>query len=223
VSTGDRAIDALVEQFHINIAANERETMFSWGLGVELYNMLSERRCIPSLRILESLNIPYRDDNRFVWSMDDYDWSESNAYRPELQRQVRRNVGLMEFINEVDVETAGDDAQEVWVLSSELFPYEDEGVSYNEMEGKEPVSDPFHYAEWDYKVQLHRPSWATVYERRQGKGDPDSIDTVLTAHKGVSHRIRQIVDRLRPQGFHARGGWRTATSSTSMRPSTPSS
>jgi nitric oxide reductase NorD protein len=81
------------------------------------------------------------------------------------------------------------------------FPYEDEGVSYNEMEGKEPVSDPFHYAEWDYKVQLHRPSWATVYERRQGKGDPDSIDTVLTAHKGVSHRIRQIVDRLRPQGI----------------------
>ena len=200
IRTGDLAIDSLVEQFHINIGANERETMFSWGLGLELYNLLAERRCIPSLRILESLNIPYRDDNRFVWSMDDYDWSESNAYRPELQRQVRRNVGLMEFINEVDVETAGDDAQEVWVLSSELFPYEDEGVSYNEMEGKEPVSDPFHYAEWDYKVQLHRPSWATVYERRQGKGDPDAIDTVLTAHKGVSHRIKQIVDRLRPQG-----------------------
>jgi nitric oxide reductase NorD protein len=73
-------------------------------------------------------------------------------------------------------------------------------VSYNEMEGKEPVSDPFHYAEWDYKVQLHRPSWATVYERRQGKGDPDAIDNVLTAHKGVSHRIRQIVDRLAPAG-----------------------
>jgi nitric oxide reductase NorD protein len=171
------------------------------GSVIELYNLLAERRCIPSLRILESLNIPYRDDNRFVWSMDDYDWSESNAYRPELQRQVRRNVGLMEFINEVDVETAGDDAQEVWVLSTELFPYEDEGVSYNEMEGKEPVSDPFHYAEWDYKVQLHRPSWATVYERRQGKGDPEAIDNVLTAHKGVSHRIRQIVDRLRPQGI----------------------
>jgi len=201
---GDRAIDSVVEQFHINIASNERETMFSWGLGIELYNLLAERRAVPSLRILESLNIPYRDDNRFVWSMDDYDWGDSSAYRPELQRQVRRNVGLMEFINEVDVETAGDDAQEVWVLSSELFPYEDEGVSYNDIEGREPVSDPFHYAEWDYKVQLHRPSWATVYERRQGRGDPETIDTMLTAHKGVSHRIRQIVDRLRPQGISRR-------------------
>ena len=201
VSTGDLAIDTLVEQFHLNVAANERETMFSWGLGIELYNILAERRAVPSLRVLESLNIPYRDDNRFIWSMDDYDWSDSTAYRPELDRQVRRNVGLMEFINEIDVETAGDDAQEVWVLSSELFPYEDEGVSYNEMEGKEPVSDPFHYSEWDYKVQLNRPSWATVYERRQGRGDPEAIDAVLTAHKGVSHRIKQIVDRLRPQGI----------------------
>lgn len=200
VRTGDLAIDSLVEQFHINIGANERETMFSWGLGVELYNLLAERRAVPSLRILETLNIPYRDDNRFVWTMDDYDWSDSTAYQPDLQRQVRRNVGLMEFINEVDVETAGDDAQEVWVLSSELFPYEDEGVSYNDLEGREPVSDPFHYGEWDYKVQLSRPSWATVYERRQGRGDPEAIDAVLTAHKGISHRIRQIVDRLRPQG-----------------------
>ncbi len=201
ISTGDLAIDALVEQFYLNVAANERETMFSWGLGIELYNILADRRAVPSLRVLETLNIPYRDDNRFVWSMDDYDWSQSAACRPELNRQVRRKVGLMEFVNEVDVETAGDDAQEVWVLPSELFPYEDEGTSYNELEGREPVSDPFHYPEWDYKVQLTRPSWATVYERRQGRGDPEAIDTVLTAHKGVSHKIRQIVDRLRPQGI----------------------
>lgn len=194
----DLEIDALIDQFHLNIAANRRETMFSWGLGVELYNILAHRRAMPSLRILETLNIPYRDDNRFVWAMESYDWGEAAAYRSE--RQLRRNVGLMEFVNEVEVETAGDDAQEVWTLSTELFPYEDEGVSFNEMEGKEPVSDPFHYGEWDYKVQLHRPSWATVYERRQGRGDPDEITGILTAHKGVRHRIKQIVDRLRPQG-----------------------
>ncbi|MEE9374970.1 MAG: VWA domain-containing protein, partial [Rhizobiaceae bacterium] len=200
LSTGDLAVDALVEQFHINIEANKLETMFSWTLGVELFNLLSERRAVPSLRILEGLRIPYRDDNRFIWSLDDYNWDDSSAYQPDHQGQVRRNVGLMEMINEVEVEGAGDDAQEVWVISSELFPYEDEGVSYNEMEGKEPVSDPFHYSEWDYKVQLHRPSWVTVYERRQGRADPEIINNVLTEHKGVSHRIKQIIDRLRPQG-----------------------
>ncbi|KFE33522.1 nitric oxide reductase activation protein NorD [Thioclava atlantica] len=197
--TGDLEIDNLVETFHSEIAGNERETMFSWSLGVELYNILAQRRAVPSLRILESLNIPYRDDNRFIWALEEYDWDNMSAYQPD-QGQVRKHVGLMEFVNEVDVETAGDDAQEVWVLSSELFPYEDEGVSYNEMEGKEPVSDPFHYGEWDYKVQLMRPSWATVYERRAGKGDPKIIDRVLSEHRGIRHRIKQIVDRLRPQG-----------------------
>jgi nitric oxide reductase activation protein len=155
---------------------------------------------VPSLRILEGLNIPYRDDNRFLWAAEEFSWEQEQAYLPASQRQVRKYVSVMEMVNEVEVETAGDDAQEVWVLATELFPYEDEGISYNQMEGKEPVSDPFHYPEWDYHVQLHRPAWATVYERRQGRGDPELIDKVLTEHKGVSHRIKQIIDRLRPQG-----------------------
>ena len=199
--TGDRDIDDLVGRFHAHIEAEHEEGRISWDLGTELFTILSERRAVPSLRILESLHIPYRDDNRFVWSLEDFNWENPDTYQSAAQAQVRRQVGVMEFVNEVEVENAGDDAQEIWVLGSELFPYEDEGVSYNEMEGKEPVSDPFHYHEWDYKVQLHRPSWATLYERRQGKGDPKIIDEVLTRHKGVSHRIRQIIDRLRPQGI----------------------
>ncbi len=200
-TTGDMAVDALVEQFHINIDANKDEMMFAWTFGVELFNLFSDRRAVPSLRILENLRIPYRDDNRFVWAQDGFDWDDAIGYTASSDRQVRKNVGLMEMVNEVEVEGAGDDAQEIWVLSSELFPYEDEGVSFNEMEGKEPVSDPFHYPEWDYKVQLHRPSWATVYERRQGRGEVELIDKVLSEHKGVSHRIKQIIDRLRPQGI----------------------
>ena len=198
--TGDIEIDNIVETFHVDITGNERETMFSWALGVELYNLLAQRRAVPSLRILESLNIPYRDDNRFIWSLDDYDWDNLVAYERD-RGQVRKRVNLMELVNEVEVETAGDDAQEVWTLSTELFPYEDEGVSYNEMEGKEPISDPFHYGEWDYRVQLMRPAWATVYERRPARGDPELIDAILTRHRGIRHRIKQIVDRLRPQGI----------------------
>ena len=198
--TGDDEVDAIVERFHANIANNMDNTLFSMDLGLDLFNLMTKRRDVPSLRILEGLNIPYRDDNRFLWAAEEFTWEQTTAYIPESQRQVRKYVSVMEMVNEVEVETAGDDAQEVWVLSTELFPYEDEGISYNQMEGKEPVSDPYHYPEWDYHVQLHRPAWATVYERRQGRGDPEIIDKVLTEHKGVSHRIKQIIDRLRPQG-----------------------
>ena len=199
--TGDEALDDLARRFHENVEAHAMDGAFAADLGRELYGIFSHRRALPSLRILESLNLPWRDDNRFVWDLEQFEWAQSTAYIPASQRQVRKHVSLMEFVNEVEVETAGDDAQEVWVLSTELFPYEDEGVSFNEMEGKEPVSAPYHYPEWDYRVQLHRPAWTTVYERRQGRGDPEEIDRVLSEHKGVSHRIRQIIDRLRPQGM----------------------
>ncbi len=200
-STGDAEVDEIVARFHAGIADNMDNTLFSMDLGLDLFNLLIRRRDVPSLRILEGLYIPYRDDNRFIWAAEEFSWEQSTAYLPASQRQVRKYVSVMEMVNEVEVETAGDDAQEVWVLSTELFPYEDEGVSYNQMEGKEPVSDPYHYPEWDYQVQLHRPAWATVFERRQGRGDPEIIDRVLTEHKGVSHRIKQIIDRLRPQGI----------------------
>ncbi len=200
-TTGDAEVDAIVERFHANIANNLDNTLFSTDLGLDLFNLLTRRRDMPSLRILEGLNIPYRDDNRFIWSAEEFSWEQDTAYLPASQRQVRKYVSVMEMVNEVEVETAGDDAQEVWVLASELFPYEDEGISYNQMEGKEPISDPFHYPEWDYHVQLHRPAWVTLFERRQGRGDPALIDDVLTEHKGISHRIKQIIDRLRPQGI----------------------
>lgn len=198
--TGDVALDALAARFHDEVAARAEDATLSLHFGLDLFNLLAERRAVPSLRILQSLRIPYRDDNRFIWSSDHFDWADSAAYLPAGQRQVRKHVGLMEFVNEVDVETAGDDAQEIWVLGTELFPYEDEGISYNQREGKEPVSEPFHYREWDYQVQLYRPNWATLRERRQGRGDPAAIDTWLADNKAVSQRIKQIVDRLRPQG-----------------------
>jgi nitric oxide reductase activation protein len=105
--------------------------------------------------------------------------------------------------NEVDCELAGDDAQEVWVCATEFMPYEDAGEasqSYNDMWGKEPISAPYHYQEWDYQVQLYRPDWATVYERRATKGDANEIDHILAEYKPIAHKIRHIIDRLSPQG-----------------------
>lgn len=198
--SGDAGVDAIVERFHAAVPARAGDGGLSFDLGLELHALLAQRKAVPALRVLESLRIPYRDDNRFVWSADPVDWQPADTWLGARERQVRKRVGLMEFVNEVEVETAGDDAQEIWVLGSELFPYEDAGISFNQREGREPVSDPFHYPEWDHQVQLHRPDWVTVHERRAPRGDPALIDRVLADHRGVAQRIRQIIDRLRPQG-----------------------
>ena len=203
-STGDADLDRIAERFHADIEARRDDQQFSRELGQELFGLLADRKEVPSLRILEAIRVPYRDDNRIVWSFEAFDWDARGAdLIPAWQRQVRKYVSAVEMANEVDCELAGDDAQEVWVCASEFMPYEDAGeatVSFNDMWGKEPISAPHHYQEWDHQVQLYRPDWATVYERRATKGDADEIERILTEHKPIAHKIKHIIDRLSPQG-----------------------
>ena len=181
--------------------AAERMTdnTISWEIGVTLAHELLQKRIAYNPRT-DLLSAPYRDDNRYFWEFEEFDFNKSQSAGFETVKQVRKNVSVMEFINEIDCETAGDDAQEIWVMSEELFPYEDNGVSYNESEGKEPMSEPFHYAEWDYQIQLERPAWATVLEKRSKSGDLQIIDQITADNKQIASRLKFLLDAMQPQG-----------------------
>ncbi|MGO3933670.1 VWA domain-containing protein [Rhodopseudomonas pseudopalustris] len=196
--TGDAKLDRLAERFH---GALEHGENISLNLGRALADHLSAQKIMPSLRLLERIRLPWRDDNRFFWQPEHFDRLEMFGGAASGEAQIRRRVGLMEFINETDVENAGDDAQEIWVLGTELFPYEDEGVSYNQREGRPQVSAPVHYPEWDYQMQVVRPNWVTLREHAAPRGAPAVIDTMLSEQKAVGQRVRRIVDQLRPQGL----------------------
>ncbi len=193
----DGLVQEMVIAFREEFAKRPDDNQLSWDLGVTLYNKLGERGGIPSLRVLESMAIPYRDDNRYCWASDEIAWHEAE-YIP-APKQVRKYVSVTEMANEIDCELAGDDAQEIWVLNTPFY-LDQEGVTINSLEGKEPVSEPFHYQEWDYNVQLHRPNWVTVLEKRQKQGDPQEIDRILTDNKPVASRLRHIIDAMQPEG-----------------------
>ncbi len=193
----DAIIQELSTGFRQALATRADDAQISWDFGVTLYNRLGERGAIPSLRALEAMAIPYRDDNRYCWASDEAAW-HAVEYFPGTQ-QVRKNVSVMDMVNEVDNELAGDDAQEIWVLNTPFF-LDQEGCTINALEGKEPVSAPYHYHEWDYNVQLHRPNWVTVLEKRQANGDPGQIDRILTNNRPVAARLRRIIDALQPEG-----------------------
>jgi hypothetical protein len=171
----------------------------SWDIGVQLAHEFMTRRIAFNPRS-DLLIAPYRDDNRYFWEFEEFDFDKAMAAGYEAPKQVRKHVSLMEFANEIDVETAGDDAQEIWVLGTELFPYEDMGKSFNELEGKEPVSEPYHYSEWDYQIQLERPAWATVLEKRPKAGELQLIDDIAAQHKRTIGRLKFLLDALQPQG-----------------------
>jgi hypothetical protein len=175
----------------------------AWEIGVQLAHSLAHKRIAFNPRA-DLLSAPYRDDNRYFWAFEEFDFQKAAGAGYESVRQVRKHVNVMEMANEIDVETAGDDAQEIWVLGTELFPYEDIGEggakSFNELEGKEPVSEPYHYSEWDYQIQLERPAWATVLEKRAKSGDLQVIDEIVARYKREIHRMKFLLDAMQPQG-----------------------
>jgi nitric oxide reductase NorD protein len=175
------------------------DNTISWEIGVALAHGLLEKRIGFNPRT-DVLTAPYRDDNRYFWEFEEFDFNKSQSAGFETVKQVRRHVSVTEFANEIDCETAGDDAQEIWIMSEEFFPYEDNGVSYNESEGKEPMSEPFHYAEWDYQIQLERPAWATVMEKRSKAGDLQVIDQITADNKQIASRLKFLLDAMQPQG-----------------------
>ncbi|WP_124949093.1 nitric oxide reductase activation protein NorD [Sulfuriferula thiophila] len=175
------------------------DNQMAWDIGVTLAHELSLLR-IPFQPRTDLLTSPYRDDNRYFWEFEEFDFNQAEAAGYESVKQVRKYVNVMEMVNEIDCELAGDDAQEIWVLGTELHPYEETGQSYNETEGKEPVSDPYHYSEWDYQIQLERPAWATVLEKRAKSGDMQIIDDIVAQHKRTIGRLKFLLDAMQPQG-----------------------
>ena len=148
---------------------------------------------------LDSFTLFYRDDNRVIWQPDSQDEQDALALTWQ-QKQVRKKVSIMEMVNEVNNEFAGDDAQEIWVLPTEFF-LDQEGVSINSLEGREPVSSPFYYDEWDYQIQLDRPAWVTLFERAAPRGDAAVIDALLAEHKPVVSRLKYLIESMVPQGL----------------------
>ncbi len=203
VSIEDAELAAFVQRFYEQIEARQDDNQLSWHMGLELFNIFSSRKEVPSLRILERIAIPYRDDNRYTWVFEEFSWDAETEYVAS-QRQLRKQVSVIEMANEVDCELAGDDAQEIWTCSTNMRPYEDdltdEQISFNDMWGKEPISDPFHYQEWDYQTQLHRPDWVTLFERRQPRGFVEDIQAIIDEYRPIAHRIKQIIDLLTPAG-----------------------
>jgi hypothetical protein len=176
----------------------------AWDIGVQLAHSIGAKK-LPFNPRTDVLTAPYRDDNRYFWEFEEFDFDKAAGAGYESVKQVRKHVNVMEMVNEIDVETAGDDAEEIWVLGTELFPYENigdesNGKSYNELEGKEPVSEPVHYAEWDYQIQLERPAWATVLEKRAKSGELEVIDAITAQYKREIHRMKFLLDAMQPQG-----------------------
>ncbi len=169
-------------------------------LAVELGLELAEKFTAQGLTFnpnQDRMSNPYRDDNRYLWQ--DPEDEDYTVLLPGQVKQVRKYVSVMEMLNNLDVQEASDDAQEIWVLKTEFF--HDDGTSLNETEGKEPMASPVHYSEWDYQTQLERPNWVTVLEKRPKMGELEEIEETIEKHKPIISRLKHMIEAVQPQGL----------------------
>jgi hypothetical protein len=172
----------------------------SWNIGVELAHHLGQIPLPEYNPRTDTLRALYRDDNRTVWESEEYDEQEALEATWQSRQQVRKKVSVMEMVNEVNNEFAGDDAEEIWVLETPFW-LDQEGKTINELEGREPIADPVHYHEWDYQIQLERPSWVTVLERRPKAGELEVIEQIIDDNKPVISRLKFLIESMIPQGM----------------------
>lgn len=178
---------------------NEQDDVTEWV--IEIGKQLAAELQLMGVTYSQSndhIDIPYRDDNRYMWEFEDVRETGQIIAGASTQ-QLRKNVSVMEMINTLDVPGAGDDANEIWVLNSEFFR-DEETTSINQQEGREPPPEPFHYAEWDYQMQLDRPDWCTVLEKRAKPGEVDIINDIVVKHKPIIGRLKHLIEAMQPQG-----------------------
>ena len=200
-------IQPLARKYRAQLETNADNSEIAYNAGLEFYRHLKDHADIPSLEVLQDRPIPYRDDNRYHWMYSDdsaanYDMDLNNFE----ERKVRRNVELMEVVNNLDNGSAGDETDDIWTLNSEFW-LDHEGSANDSLGGEELVSEPFRYDEWDYHMQHVRPDWITLFERQLGMGDPKIMDDILEKHKPIATRIKHLIDAMQPQGLIRRRGY----------------
>ena len=194
--------------FRSALDQQEQPRSLALDLGIECHRQLLLHGTPAPAQVLRDWPIPYRDDNRYFRDFAaDGMAGDDTVLLPWRQATLRKKVGLMQMVNEIDSELKDGRPQEIWMLASELFPYEDQGVSYNQSEGGPSLSPPCHYDEWDYRVQLQRPHWTTLIEHRPQRGDAECMEHILEKHKPVANRLRHLIERLQPRGVVRRRGY----------------
>lgn len=172
-------------------AADLEESGLSLRLGLALADRL---RGLSFSAQSDRHSWPYRCDNRLLWEFEELDRSPAAA----APAQVRKYVGVSKMVNGVEVETAGEAAQEIRVQASELC--DDGGTGFNDHEGKPPLGAPVPQEEFDHRIQMVRPARVTRRETRPRGDDPGRADAIPDEVRPITERLRHLMDALRPQG-----------------------
>jgi nitric oxide reductase activation protein len=124
----------------------------------------------------------YRDDNTFLWEPDT---SEKGMMLEEEVMLVKPE--LVEQEGGDTLENPDADEQEEGIKPVGESAPDEEAPAAAE------VLRVARYPEWDYMINLARPQWCTVQEKRPEPGDPELIDGILRRNEDLLARVDKLI------------------------------
>lgn len=94
-----------------------------------------------------------------------------------------------------------DDNRHLWVFIEENDEAEDY-QEHREKKAQELDNDglpPRYYPEWDYLTSSYKPDWVSLFESIHPTANPADIDGILEKHRVLAIRLKQILEKLKPQ------------------------
>ncbi len=181
-----------------NAVDDLENNLISREIGVILAHSFREKN-IPFRLHEDLLNIPYRDDNRHLWESKKFDFSKAINAGRNTRKKVLKYASLFGMTNTVADGAEGEAAKKSSVLAA-IFNFKLDFGNISEQESRESVSAPFHYAEWDYRAQIERPSWVLVLEKRAREGDLKIIEDIIARNRHLISRMKILLDAIQPEG-----------------------
>jgi len=185
-----RALFSAVDDLENNLISRE--------IGVTLAHSFRGKN-IPFRLHEDLLSIPYRDDNRHLWESRKSNFSKAINVGRDTRKKVLKYASLFGMTNTVADGMEGEAAKKSSVLAA-IFNFKLDFGNISEQESRDSVSAPFHYAEWDYRAQVERPSWVLVLEKRAREGDLKIIEDIIARNRHLISRMKILLDAIQPEG-----------------------
>lgn len=157
-----------------NAVENIESSDISIQIGLSLAATFENRKIKFNPRT-DRLTAPYRDDNRYVWAM-----ATPESHQPQELPDCFFESKLLQGNNEL---TRPDE--------------ETKQLAEDKTKHKTPASDIYHYAEWDFKVQVETQSWVTVREKKPRPGALEVVSSIVMQHQDLLVRMKNLLQTIR--------------------------
>lgn len=181
---------------HVHASADAQSAR---AVGLLLANDIGQLR-IPMNEAMPPCVAAYRDDNRHLWVQEQTLAVLSGDAAPAPADAPHQAAHLIEAPGGMALPFASEQQQHDASAGWSIRAVDDDAALEFRAADDRTMFPERRYPEWDYRIAVLRPAWATVQERDATAGMTAHAETLLSRHTHLLARMERVVGALQQQG-----------------------